>query len=208
MRFITYFNLLTALFFGLIWVGALTYLRVKKKKSFAYLLFFSLFYAYIFMVLDYTLFRLQSLLLLKHFVPHLMLKGEEAGQAINLIPIVTLKLKDVQTSLLNILLFVPFGFGLPFITNLRIKKVVTVGALFSMTIELMQLLTGLLAKMTFRVADINDVIFNTAGVVVGYILFIGFVRIYRRVSRNWNISAHPILQYITERPQIGDASNR
>ena len=76
------------------------------------------------------------------------------------------------------------------------------GALFSIVIEFLQFLTGFMAKITFRIADINDVIFNTLGVVIGYILFVGFVRIYRQMSHNWEISANPILRYIAERPQI------
>jgi glycopeptide antibiotics resistance protein len=82
------------------------------------------------------------------------------------------------------------------------KKIVVIGALFSISIELLQLITGFMAKITFRIADINDVIFNTVGVAVGYILFIGFVRIYRHISHNWKISANPLLRYIAERPQI------
>jgi glycopeptide antibiotics resistance protein len=82
------------------------------------------------------------------------------------------------------------------------KKIVVMGALFSIGIELMQLITGFMAKMTFRIADINDVIFNTVGVAIGYILFIGFVRIYRNLSHNGEISANPILRYIAERPQL------
>ena len=44
-------------------------------------------------------------------------------QAMNLIPLVTLTPQDLKTSLLNILLMIPFGFGLPFITNFRMKKI-------------------------------------------------------------------------------------
>ena len=120
----------------------------------------------------------------------------------NLIPFITLTPQDLKTSLLNILLLIPFGFGLPFITNFRMKKIVVIGALFSIGIELMQLITGFIAKMTFRVADINDVLFNTVGVAIGYILFVGFVHIYRHISPNWKVSANPILRYIAERPQI------
>lgn len=40
--------------------------------------------------------------------------------------------------------------------------------------------TGLLGKITFQVADVNDVIFNTIGVVVGYGVFVGIAdRIFR-----------------------------
>jgi glycopeptide antibiotics resistance protein len=202
MGFVTYFDLLIILLFGLIWIGIVTFLRLKKKKSLVYLIFFTIFYVYIVKVLDYTLFQFQSLLLLKHFMPDLILKGQTVGKNMNLIPLITLTLKDLKTSLLNILLLIPFGFGMPFITNFRMKQIVVIGALFSIGIEFLQLITGFMAKITFRIADINDVIFNTVGVAIGYILFVGFVRIFRHISHNWKISANPILRYIAERPQI------
>lgn len=201
MRFVEYFDLVILLFFSLIWSGICAFLKWKKKKQWMYVLFFTVFYIYIIKVLDYTLFQFQSLLLLKYFVPDLSLRGQAVGEEINLIPFFTLTSEDWKTSLLNILLFVPFGFGLPFITNSYMKKIVMIGALLSVVIELLQLITGLLAKVTFRIADINDVIFNTLGAAVGYILFIGFMRIYLYISRQWNIPANPILQYIAQRPQ-------
>ena len=202
MGAVTYFNLLTVLLLGLIWIGIVTLLRLKKKKGLVYLIFFTIFYVYLVKVLDYTLFQFQSLILLKYFMPNLILNGQTDGESMNLIPLVTLTPQHLETSLLNILLMIPFGFGLPFITNFRMKKVVVIGALFSIVIEFLQMITGLAAKITFRIADINDVIFNTVGVAVGYILFVGFVRIYRHTSHNWEISANPILRYIAERPQI------
>ncbi len=162
-------DLSTILLFGLIWFGIVTFLRFKKK-SVVYLLFFTIFYAYLFKVLDYTLFQFQSILLLKQFTPDLILRGQPTGQSVNLVPLVTLTLQDVNTSLLNILLMIPFGFGLPFITNFRMKEIVVIGALFSVAIEFLQFVTGFMAKITFRIADINDVIFNTVGVAIGYIL--------------------------------------
>ena len=200
MPTLLYFDLLTVLLFGLIWLRIVTLLRLKKSG--AYLIFFTIFYVYIVKVLDYTLFQFQSLVLLKLFMPDLILNGQTAGKSTNLIPLITLTPQDLETSLLNILLLIPFGFGLPFITNLRIQKTVVIGAHFSIVIESLQLITGYMAKITFRIADINDVIFNTAGVAIGYILFVGFVRIYRHISLNWEISANPILRYIAERPQM------
>ena len=198
-RFVIDFS--TILLFGLIWFGIVTFLRLKKKKSLVYLIFFTIFYVYLYKVLDYTLFQFQSLILLKYFMPDLILNGQTAGKAESY-SAYHAHSQDLKTSLLNILLLIPFGFGLPFITNLRMKKIVVIGALFSIVIELLQLMTGLVAKITFRIADINDVIFNTVGVAIGYILFVGFVRIYRHISHNWEISANPILRYIAERPQI------
>lgn len=195
-------NVLTVALFGLIWFCIAAFFRLKKKKSLVYLLFFTIFYIYLYKVLDYTLLQFQSLLLLKHFVPDLMLNGISAGKSVNLIPLVTLKLEDVNTSFLNILLMMPFGFGLPFVSNFRMKKVVVVGLLLSIVIELLQLITGFTANTTFRVADVNDLIFNTVGVAIGYMLFVGFVRNYRQIFRNSTISANPILRYIADRPQV------
>lgn len=198
----SYLNTAAILLCVLIWVGIVGFLRWKKKKGLVYLLFFTIFYIYIINVLNLTLFRYQSLLLLRYFAPSLMLRGLAAGKSLNLIPLITLTPADLRTSFLNILMMIPFGFGLPFITNFRGKKVVVIGALFSIAIEFLQFITGFLAKMTFRVADINDVIINTVGVAVGYILFVGFIHIYRHISRNWKVPTNPISRYIAERPQV------
>src|SRR5215212_3787118 len=69
-----YFDLLIVLLFGLIWIGIITFLRLKK--SLTYLIFFTIFYIYIVKVLDYTLFQFQYLILLKHFMPDLILNGQ------------------------------------------------------------------------------------------------------------------------------------
>jgi hypothetical protein len=76
-----FFDILTVLLFGLIWIGIVTLLLLKKKKSLVYLIFFTIFYVYLFKVLDYTLIQFQSLLLLKYFAPGLILNGQTAGKA-------------------------------------------------------------------------------------------------------------------------------
>src|SRR5436305_6754359 len=95
MGFAMYFDLLIVLIFGLMWICIVTFLRLKKKKSLVYLIFFTIFYVYLFKVLDYTFFQFQSLLLLKYFTPNLILNGQTAGKSINLIPLVTLTLQDL-----------------------------------------------------------------------------------------------------------------
>lgn len=201
MEFVMPLGLAAACIGGIVWAGMVVFLRMKRQKSAAYLLFFTIFYIYLLAVLNYTLFQFQSLILLKHFAPDLILNGIAHAKAVNLVPLVTLTRKALKTSLLNILLMVPFGFGLPFITDLRMKGVVVAGVLLSVSIECLQFLTGFLAHITFRVADMNDVLFNAVGVVAGYLLFIGFVRLYRHASRDWSAGAHPILRHIAERPQ-------
>lgn len=81
---------------------------------------------------------------------------------------------------LNILLTVPFGFGLPFVLDVRGRDIVLIGILFSVGIEVAQLLADgfYLALPTWSV-DINDVLLNSLGVVVGYVAFLIAGAIYR-----------------------------
>lgn len=189
------------LIIALVWFGISTFFLIVKKRGFVYVLFFTIFYVYLYKVLDYTLLQFQSLLLLQHYVPGLMLRGVEAGRSLNLIPFTTLTLEDLKTSLLNILMLIPFGFGLPFISNFRMKKVVIIGLLFSVSIEILQMITGFMANTTFRVADINDLIFNTLGVAAGYLIFVGFIHLFRRAMHNRKVSTNPLVRYIISRPQ-------
>jgi len=91
----------TILLFASLWFGIVAFLRTKKKATPVYLLFFTIFYIYLYKVLDYTLLQFQSLLLLKHFAPGLMLNGASAPESINLIPLVTLTTSDLQMSLIT-----------------------------------------------------------------------------------------------------------
>lgn len=70
---------------------------------------------------------------------------------------------DFKNSILNILLFVPFGFLLPTLdSKYRVfYKTVIFGICFSVFIELSQM-------FTLRATDINDVITNTLGSAVGW----------------------------------------
>jgi len=82
--------------------------------------------------------------------------------------------------LANIVLGVPFGFGLPFVWRLPAIGVIALGLLSSLAIETLQLLgdvTGLSAPA--RSADINDVILNTLGVTLGVLGFVVFRAAYR-----------------------------
>lgn len=64
---------------------------------------------------------------------------------------------------LNILLFVPFGFFLPMLwSKFRSNKsTVLMGLITSCIVEVSQI-------FTFRTTDINDLITNTVGTIIGY----------------------------------------
>lgn len=189
-------SLLTGVVFVIGWLGAVVFLRQKKAKSLVFLFFFTVFFVYLFFVLSYTLFEFQSLIVLKWFVPGLMLRGQAEGQSLNLVPLVGLTAAEGKTSLLNVILLMPFGFGLPFLLRLGLARVTSLAALFSLSIEALQWGSGVLANLTFRVADVNDLIFNTLGAALGYALFLGFLRLVRLVFPNGEKVKHPVLRYV------------
>ena len=73
---------------------------------------------------------------------------------------------DFKNTILNIILFVPLGIMLPFIWKKynTLKATLIFGFMMSLSIELLQL-------FTYRATDINDLIANTLGTVLGYFLF-------------------------------------
>lgn len=88
---------------------------------------------------------------------------------IPLIDIINSPVGYVKNTILNILLFVPLGFLLPTIWNeyRSARKTVFTGLGISLTIEILQI-------FTFRLTDVDDLITNTVGAVLGYFLYSGF----------------------------------
>ena len=83
----------------------------------------------------------------------------------NLIPFIGSSIIPV---LLNFILFVPYGFLLPFVFSSckwSWKKVVIIGAITSLAIELLQMFGG-------RYAEIDDFLINTFGAFTGYIFYV------------------------------------
>ncbi len=72
---------------------------------------------------------------------------------------------DVENSILNVVLFIPLGIMLPALWDEfgKMKKTLLFGAGMTLFIEIMQI-------FTFRLTDINDLITNIAGTVIGYLL--------------------------------------
>ena len=97
---------------------------------------------------------------------------------INLIPIIGLFKYDlyslVRQVVGNIVLFIPLGFLLPIVSG-KCKGVGTIikySFIASLFIEALQLIISIfVVKAPIRVFDINDLILNTLGAVVGYILY-------------------------------------
>ena len=95
---------------------------------------------------------------------------------LNLIPILPMA-EDWKNSVLNVFLFVPLGMMLPLGWLKFRKKRYTVGFCFgiSLCIESLQMLT-------FRATDVNDLITNTLGAYLGYLVVMVIMKKYPRIG--------------------------
>ncbi|SNX52613.1 VanZ family protein [Thermoanaerobacterium sp. RBIITD] len=154
----------------LIYGWLIFYMWRKKQRSIGYILCLSIFFIYLLSVAHYTLFPIR---LFQH--NDLIKDGVDWKNGLNFIPFRELTyfyLNSVQ-GWGNVLITIPFGFVLPFISNVDLKSVIWKGFLFSISIELLQFLENIfyLSGYVARRVDINDVILNALGVLLGYCLF-------------------------------------
>jgi len=83
----------------------------------------------------------------------------------------------------NILLTVPFGFGIHFFVSLRARQVVWLALAMGVGIEAVQAIISLLLRYPYRVIDVNDMLLNGLGVIIGYSLFRIFAWMFVRAAR-------------------------
>lgn len=85
---------------------------------------------------------------------------------------------DYKNTVLNIILFIPLGILLPFLWKKynTLKATLMFGFLMSLAIEILQILT-------YRATDINDIIANTFGTVLGYFIFRGTAEMIPSVTK-------------------------
>lgn len=180
------FNLLPIFLSLVIFIILIFFLRKKRQKSLTYLLFWSVFYVYIINVIRYTQFPL--FIVEYPFDYHF-------SNYIQLIP--TNPFNDaLHTTILNTILTIPFGFGLPFLLRIDLKKILLSALIFSLSIELLQLVPHLLFEGHNRIIDVNDVIFNTLGGLIGYLFFKLFALLFNFVSSKFHFKMNPIISHI------------
>lgn len=94
---------------------------------------------------------------------------------INLIPFSS---EGVMTYILNMIMFMPFGFLLPLIWECFRKfwKVLLTGFGFSLLIEITQLFSQ-------RFSDIDDLLMNTLGACIGYLLWFVLCKIFHNTGK-------------------------
>ncbi|SFB04815.1 MULTISPECIES: VanZ family protein [unclassified Bacillus (in: firmicutes)] len=87
----------------------------------------------------------------------------------------------------NILLLMPLGFLAPILWNKfkYYKNTVLLGFIVSISIEVLQFLESLIAGERGRVTDIDDVICNVLGALLGYLIYISARPIVKRMESQY-----------------------
>lgn len=152
------------------------------EKKYGFLFFYTLFCVYVLHLGKYTLFPIP---IDPRLIADKARVANTFAEEMNLIPFffpAGFGLADMQV-LLNIALTVPFGFGISFLGKTHLRKIVLLGLLVGCTIESLQLLIGLALGFPYRYVDINDVIMNFLGVVIGYGIFRLFSIVFIKVTK-------------------------
>lgn len=128
---------------------------------------------------------------------------------ISLIPFLDMISGPIDT-MLNVILFVPFGFFLPLLYKKyhHIKTVVLTGFLFSLSVEIVQM-------FGWGSTDINDLITNTVGACLGYFIYKLLSKVTRKdfcekfqackineAIEMWFFVAYSFLSMITIQPYV------
>ena len=182
--------------FYLVGRSLLIWIRYKKQKQ-VYLLKEAigfLFIVYIFMVISVTLFP---------FPINFNANFEYVQRSINIIPLKSIINDLSQIGVAydgdvlfmiglivrnvggNILLLMPLGFIAPILWDKfkDFKSVILLGFCVSISIEILQLLETILSGWG-RVTDIDDVICNVLGVIIGYLIYKLFIKIGSKFQVN------------------------
>ena len=153
----------------------LIYLRRSRRLSVGHLLAITIFVAYLLVVTSFTV------LPLRFDAEHL--SQQSFSPPIVLVPFFLDTAGDVMSAnqyLGNILLGVPFGFGLRFVVRTSIVGTLFAGVPFSLSIEAVQwVITRFGIAFPSRTVDINDVLLNTFGVTLGVLAFLVVRSLYR-----------------------------
>ncbi len=116
-----------------------------------------------------------------------------AVDMINIIPLINgitnLNYYVLREWILNIIMLMPFGFLFPlaFKGQYDIKKIVLYSLIFSLMIELSQLLISYFwIGVGYRTCDINDLLFNTIGGTAGYMVLLIISGLKERIIKKLN----------------------
>lgn len=139
--------------------------------------------------LNFIMYLYVGLVLMVTLMPFATPFGEirdSISHTINLIPFRDLSLGyrgAEREILLNVVMLIPFGFLYPAIKRRGLLITVLMTFLFSLTIETAQLVSNWWGGRIPRLFDVTDLITNTAGGFLGYLLFLIFGTLFLKVAK-------------------------
>ena len=165
------------------------YFKIKRKKDIIYLFFLAAMWVYLGEVISCTQFPIHAV----EGYGERFFDGQNVWREMNFIPF---KMGFDWTCLLNIIMTIPLGFGLPFLIKGTYKKMCISGFVFGVAIELGQLVSALYAGYTFRSVDITDVVCNFFGAFIGYSLFKIFKVGFNWLDQKLLLKGNPVVEHI------------
>ncbi|HEX7568328.1 MAG TPA: VanZ family protein [Anaerolineaceae bacterium] len=155
-----------------------------RKRNLSYLLFFSLFWVYLLAVVAVVCFPIA-------------INADSGGAtftpSINLIPFYfgscfsNMPELCVRGIIDNIIFTIPFGFGVNFLVRVKPGNFFWLAIAVGLGFEFSQLMLSIAFRSGFRAVDINDVILNATGVLLGYALFRAFAWVYIKATQHFDI---------------------
>lgn len=131
---------------------------------------------------------------------YLLLSTDNASEGVNYIPFHEITRYSIGSKLFiynvigNIVLFIPFGYFVSdYLKAKKIFHILFISILISLTAELIQFKIG-------RAFDVDDVILNVVGSIIGFMIYISFQAIKNHLPRalqaNWFYNILAILVFI------------
>jgi glycopeptide antibiotics resistance protein len=171
------------------------------RRSFSFLLFFSVFWVFLLLAAGLTLFPMPLYFLEDWFTrqPLAVMLSR-----VNLIPFFLnwlipghpwLSRFDMAA---NILMTIPLGFFFNLLAPLRIKHAVLLVAVIGLMFEGAQLALSLLLGLVYRSIDINDVLMNGLGALIGYVAFRVLAWLYLALLRLFQAQPRGVFAYLQQ----------
>jgi glycopeptide antibiotics resistance protein len=182
---------------GIALLALLGLIRLYRTRSLSYLLCFVVFGVYLLFAVDKAFFPIEisgdyaDTMRQVPFTSFINLVPFNFGFSLSEMPELV-----VMQMYQNILLTVPFGFGLSFVARVRPKEFAWIIPATGVGIEAAQLIISLILRYPYHVIDVNDAILNASGVLIGYILFRLFAGVYAWAVRRLDIAPGGLPGYV------------
>ena len=173
----------------------------SRKHRLSYLFCFSVFWIYVLLVVNVTLFpmpipgnggEMESRQSVIYILSHVNLIPFYYGEYSNLGPFYVF-LREIVA---NIVLTAPFGFGISFIVRFKARNVFYLAVAVGVVIETTQLVLSVVLGSAYRGVDINDVLMNAIGVLIGYGFFRVFSWLYVSITERVKIELKGLFAYV------------